>query len=268
MRTPELESFVQCLNALNQSLPRTRLKSCIETVRLIRWSRQSIRSVEAALSRAVQERTHRLEALGGSAVESPDQFMISGVFNFKDAITHLDEERLVSAEQSAQLRVQLQQEIQTFSQDSRLLRARLAGLRATEESLRNCRSDHVDTSDPLAAEIQKCVLQISSLAEELQELEATRTKAIAELELAHQNLESRTTHLGNRASAIRRDLGRALLENEAGESMAPEVRQAKKAADTVDKLLDLRRDWVKESERIDRTILYRSRVHYPYFSWP
>ena len=91
--------------------------------------------------------------------------------------------------------------------------------------------------DPLAAEIQNCVLQIASLVEELKELESTRTKAISELELAHQNLESRTTHLGNRASAIRRDLGRALLENEPGESMAPEVRQAKKAADTVDKLL-------------------------------
>ena len=81
----------------------------------------------------------------------------------------------------------------------------------------------IETSDPLAAEIQNCVLQIASLVEELKELESTRTKAISELELAHQNLESRTTHLGNRASAIRRDLGRALLENEPGESMAPEV---------------------------------------------
>ena len=71
--------------------------------------------------------------------------MISGVFNFKTAITDLDEERLVSAEQSAQLGVQLEQEIQTFSQESRLLRARLAGLRATEESLRNGRSDQTET---------------------------------------------------------------------------------------------------------------------------
>ena len=141
MRTPELESFVQCLNALNQSLPRTRLKTCIETVRLIRWSRQSIRSVEAALSRAVQERTHRLEALGDSAVESPDEFMISGVFNFKTAITDLDEERLVSAEQSAQLGCNSNRKFRLFPKKSRLLRARLAGLRATEESLRNGRSD-------------------------------------------------------------------------------------------------------------------------------
>jgi len=249
--TPDLDAFVQRLTEVRQSKKKSFLFAFFDTYHLLRWSRASIRDVESDLAKAVMIRTETLEALGETVAESPEEFLISGIFDFKTAIADVEDEKMVSEHQSAQLGDQLALERQRYSETVRLLRARLAGLKATDESLRKDAPASADVPDPLASERQKLSEQIGELSQKLDQVEAQGNQAISKLQREWQKESDRTQQLEQRAGSIRRDLGRALLENQSKDDVNPQAQAAMAATETVQSLLHLRTSWRREADKID-----------------
>ena len=241
-----------------EALPDTAIfRKGYQTFRLLRDTRKCLLALDENLDAAVVGRDEKIRILGESALHQPDVFRVTSPFEFAETMARVDGERSQLSDRSAELKTLLEA-LETDFQ--RQLAEKNSEIKTETESesalltqLDSLSDDEYDVQTMAQAKKRLTASQERRVTL-LRERDALTTSCEREIDRLRRGLAEHLElvgHLGARANAVQRDLGRAVLESDLGLPDSPVVTDAQAALDYIHRLRAERFDTLEYLNCID-----------------